>query len=85
VTSEGISFWPEASAAIRKKIADRVYILTYPAMTKPILVHHCPDNTWFKQMTYRENFDGPNYWCTGCGYVLPDGMAMAVRVNELEL
>jgi hypothetical protein len=70
---------------IRKKIADRVYILSYPGMNKPMLVHHCPGNTWFKEMTYRENFDGPNYWCRGCGHVLPDGIAMAVRVNELEL
>jgi hypothetical protein len=54
-------------------------------MPKPMLVHHCEGKTWLKEMTYRENFDGPNYWCGGCGYELPDGIAMAVRMNELEL
>jgi hypothetical protein len=82
---KAVSIYPEESTDIKKKIADRVYILTYPSMDKPMLVHHCEGHTWFKEMTYRENFDGPNYWCGGCGYELPEGTAMAVRMNELEL
>lgn len=80
-----VSICWEDSTSIRRKIAEDVYILTYPSMNKPLLVHLCGGCTWYKEMTYRENFDGPNYWCRGCGYELPDGIAMAVRVNELEL
>lgn len=80
-----ISICWEDSTSVRKKIAERVYILDYPAIKKPMLVHLCEGCTWFKEMRYRENFDGPVYWCEGCGYILPEGIAMAVRINELEL
>jgi hypothetical protein len=80
-----MTVWPEESTSVKTKIAERVYILTYPNLCAPMLVHHCPDQTWFKQMTSRDNYDGPNYWCGGCGYELPEGLAMAVRMNELDL
>ena len=70
----------------RKKIAEGVYLLEYPKKSIPLLVHQCEGiGEWYKEMKFRDNFDGPNYWCVGCGYELPDGIAMAVRMNELEL
>ena len=79
------SFPSDSCADIKRKIADDVWLLSYRSLKKPIPVHICEGCDWFKVMKYRENFDGPVYWCEGCGYVLPEGLAMAIRVNELEL
>ena len=78
------SFPSGSCADVKKKIADDVWLLTYGNQPS-IPVHLCEGCDWFKVMRYRESFDGPVYWCEGCGYVLPDGLAMAIRVNELEL
>lgn len=78
--------FPDNSCADRKrKIAEGVYLLNYGSIERGVVVHLCEGCDWFKVMCYRENFDGPNYWCPGCGYELPEGLAMAVRMNELEI
>ncbi len=75
----------ETDPNIRRKIEKDVYLLTYAHMTKPLLVHTHTGENWYTRMKLRDNFDGPNYWCPGCGFVLGEGPSMAVRMNELEI
>jgi hypothetical protein len=78
--------FPKDSCAKRKrKLADGVWLLNYGSIEHGVAVHVCEGRGWFTVMTYRENFDGPNYWCSNCGYVVPEGLAMAIRMNELEI
>jgi hypothetical protein len=65
-----------------KKIAERVYLVKYNSVAHEMLVHLCEDRGDYKEMTFRENDDGPMYWCEGCGFVLDDGTAMAIRLYE---
>ncbi len=65
-----------------KKIAERVYLVKYNTVPHEMLVHHCEGIGHYKEMTFRENDDGPMYWCEGCGFVLDDGTAMAIRLYE---
>ncbi len=51
----------------------------------PAVAHRCPDGKWLKEMTFRENDDGPMYWCGGCGYTLDPGLSMAIRLNEVDI
>ena len=65
-----------------KKVAERVYLIKYNTVECEMLVHHCEGKGHYKEMTFRENDDGPMYWCEGCGFVLDDGTAMAIRLYE---
>ncbi|KKN92455.1 hypothetical protein LCGC14_0209460 [marine sediment metagenome] len=65
-----------------KKIAENVYLVKYNTVPHEMLVHHCEGREDYKEMTLRENNDGPMYWCEGCGFVLDKGIAMAVRLYE---
>ena len=65
-----------------KKIADRVYLVKYAGIPEEMLVHHCEGKEHYKEMTFRENDEGPMYWCEGCGYVVDNGTAMAIRLYE---
>jgi hypothetical protein len=76
----------EQDSNIRKKIIDDVYLLEYKQMHTPLLVHECfGAEDWYVRMTLRNNEEGPMYWCPGCGFVLPEGPSMAVRMYELEI
>jgi hypothetical protein len=68
--------WPYDHADA-KKIAEDVYLIN-----GDILVHQCTGESFMKVMQLRESDDGPMYWCDGCGYVVDDGVAMAVRLYE---
>ncbi len=79
------------------KIADDVYLLPYlegknqPGHdfiqkyenTRPY--HKCRGEQWLTEMVFRDNNEGPMYWCTGCGHTLDEGIAMAIRLNEVEI
>jgi hypothetical protein len=65
-----------------KKIAENVYLVKYEAFEYEILVHHCDGNSYYKEMTFRESDEGPMYWCEGCGHVVDNGTAMAIRLYE---
>jgi hypothetical protein len=75
----------EEDVNIRKKIIDDVYLLEYRRMHAPLLVHECTSDEWYVRMKLRNNEAGPMYWCPGCGFVLPEGPSMAVRMYELEI
>jgi hypothetical protein len=48
--------------------------------------HKCKqEEPWLTEMQLRENEDGPLYWCPGCGYVADNGVAMAIRLNEVSI
>ena len=66
----------------KTKVAEKVYLVKYAHLRHEMLVHHCDGNTYYKEMTFRENDDGPMYWCEGCGFVLGNGEAMAIRLYE---
>jgi hypothetical protein len=73
-----------------KKITDDVSIEIYDESLQgaSIVCHYCDGPAGMegsRMMLLRENDDGPMYWCTGCGYVLDDGVAMAVRLNEVNI
>jgi hypothetical protein len=65
-----------------RKITENVYLVKYATWASEMLVHHCEGNQYYKEMTFRENDDGPMYWCEGCGFVLDNGIAMAIRLYE---
>jgi hypothetical protein len=65
-----------------KKIAENVYLVKYTGIDNEMLVHHCEGKGHYKEMTFRENDEGPMYWCEGCGYVVDNGTAMAIRLYE---
>ncbi len=74
-----------------KKITEDVFIETYNEElddSADVICHHCDGRdgvTHGRIMLRRENEEGPMYWCTGCGYTLDEGVAMAVRLNEVDL
>lgn len=47
--------------------------------------HKCHGEAWLTEMVFRDNNEGPMYWCMGCGYTLEEGVSMAVRLNEVEI
>jgi hypothetical protein len=65
-----------------KKIAENVYLVKYSTIEYEMLVHHCDGMPHYKEMTFRENDEGPMYWCEGCGFVVDNGTAMAIRLYE---
>lgn len=79
------------------KIAENVYLLPYiegvmqPGHdwiqkydnTRPY--HKCPGQEYLTEMVFRDNNEGPMYWCIGCGFTLDEGISMAVRLNEVEI
>ena len=73
-----------------KKITEDVSIETYDDSMQEadIVCHYCDGETGMegsRLMIRRENENGPMYWCTGCGYTLDEGVAMAVRLNEVDI
>jgi len=69
----------------RKVVADGVFILEKGIHGEESVQHQCPGRDRASQMTLRENEDGPLYWCKGCGYILEEGVSMAIRLNEVDL
>ncbi len=64
-----------------KKLTEDVYLFD-----DNTLVHACKTiPNWYKVMLLREHDDGPRYWCEECGYVVDDGVAMAVRLYEVPI
>lgn len=47
--------------------------------------HKCKGEEWLTEMVFRDNNEGPMYWCMGCGHTLDEGISMAVRLNEVEI
>ena len=75
---------------IEKKIAEDVSVETYDESLGggEIVCHYCDGEAGVngsRMMLLRENEDGPMYWCTGCGYTLDEGVAMMVRLNEVDI
>jgi hypothetical protein len=74
---------------IEKKICDDVSIEIYDESLGggEIVCHYCDGDRMqgSRMMISRENDDGPMYWCTGCGYTLDEGVAMMVRLNEVDI
>ena len=73
-----------------KTIAQDVTIETYDDSmgSAEVVCHYCDGKEGMqgsRLMISRENDDGPMYWCTGCGYTLDEGVAMAVRLNEVDI
>ncbi len=73
-----------------KKIAEDVTIETYDDSlgNAEVICHYCDGKEGMKGsrlMISRENEEGPMYWCTGCGYTLDEGVAMAVKLNEVDI
>lgn len=73
-----------------KKITEEVSIETYDDSMQgaDVVCHYCPGvegGESSKLMIRRENKDGPMYWCTGCGYTINEGVAMAIRLNEVNI
>jgi len=56
---------------------------------RSLILHSCPEakesSNWGIVMCFRENEDGPMYWCPECGYTLANGEAMAIRLYEVNL
>lgn len=78
------------------KVTDSVWIETYIdyPYNVTLIIHNCdklPDNEFGKRrfnsgvMELRDNDEGPNYWCSTCGYVLDEGASMAIRLFEIDL
>ena len=65
-----------------KKIGEGVYLVKHTNLNYEVLVHLCNEDSAYHEMTFRENDDGPMYWCEGCGFVLGNGEAMAIRLYE---
>lgn len=79
------------------KIAEDVYLLPYKEgvnqpghehiqkyeKTRPY--HKCREQGWLTEMVFRDNNEGPMYWCIGCGHTLDEGVSMAIRLNEVEI
>ena len=70
------------SGSYSKKVGENVYLLNFTGLDYEILVHRCEGESEYNEMTFRENDDGPMYWCEGCGFVLGNGEAMAIRLYE---
>lgn len=75
---------------IEKKITDDVSVEIYDESLGEVEVvcHYCDGKEGMqgsRLMISRENEDGPMYWCTGCGYTLDEGVAMMVRLNEVDI
>ena len=73
-----------------KTIAQDVTIETYNygLDTAEVICHYCDGKEGTqgsRLMISRENEEGPMYWCTGCGYTLDEGVAMAVKLNEVDI
>lgn len=68
-----------------KVIADGVYLIDKAVEGVSVVAHMCHDEEWLHEMTLRENEEGPLYWCTGCGFILEEGISMAVRLNEVNI
>ena len=73
-----------------KKITEDVTIETYDKSLGggEVVCHYCKGeqgSEGSRLMVSRENDDGPMYWCTGCGYTLDEGVAMAVRLHEVDI
>jgi hypothetical protein len=69
----------ETSHSGQKLIAPGVY---YLEATESV-AHRCPKfPEGLKELTFRENDEGPLYWCNGCGYTVDNGVAMAIRLYE---
>jgi hypothetical protein len=68
-----------------RKITDEVWLAAM-FKNKDMPYHKCKqDEPWLREMTLREWEERPMYWCEGCGYIMPDGVSMAVRLNGLEI
>ena len=65
-----------------KKVGENVYLVKHNGLNFELLVHLCDGTSEYHEMTFRENDDGPMYWCEGCGFVLGNGEAMAIRLYE---
>lgn len=50
-----------------------------------VLLHDCGQDDAKCPMESRGNHTGPEYWCTGCGFTLDGGEAMAVRLHEVNI
>ncbi len=73
---------------IEKKITQNVAVEVYDSSlgNAEVVCHYCDGVEGIsKVMLLRENEDGPMYWCTGCGYTLDEGLAMMVRLNEIDI
>ena len=75
---------------IEKKITENVTLEVYDDAIGggEIVCHYCNGEAGVegsRMMLRRENEDGPMYWCTGCGYTLDEGVAMMVRLNEVDI
>lgn len=68
----------------QKLIADGVYLIDRMGDI-PVVAHRCINSSWLKEMTLRENETGPLYWCPSCGYILEEGLSMAIRLNEVDI
>ncbi len=72
---------------IEKKITETVSVEVYGSEDE-VVCHYCDGKEGVqgsRMMIPRENEDGPMYWCTGCGYTLDEGVAMMVRLNEVNI
>ena len=64
-------------------IAPGVYFIEDYAGGPKVCHSNCPEFPGgLKELTFRENDDGPMYWCNSCGYVVDNGVAMAIRLYE---
>ncbi len=75
---------------IEKKICQDVAIEVYDKSLDggEIVCHYCDGEEGIngsRMMLRRENEDGPMHWCTGCGYTLDEGVAMMVKLNEVDI
>ena len=77
---------------IEKKLTDNVFVEQYSCGhgidDVDLICHYCDGQEGVqksKQMLLRDNEDGPMYWCIGCGYTLDEGVAMMVRLNEVNI
>ena len=75
---------------IEKKLTNNVTVGHYSSGEDEtdLICHYCDGQEGMqgsKLMLERDNDDGPMYWCTGCGYTLDEGVAMMVRLNEVNI
>lgn len=75
---------------IERRICVDVSIETYDESLGggEVVCHYCDGEAGMqgsRMMISRANEDGPMYWCTGCGYTLDEGVAMMVRLNEVDI